>query len=79
MTEESLIPVFMPPLVIMLRQHEQQKGAPLTEAEVLAIRDQSVVMMMRESIARQMAERRGYNDVNPERCWVEWQQLRETL
>jgi hypothetical protein len=79
MSDESMVPVFIPPLITMLKEHERQKGSPLTEAEVLAIRDKCVTIMMRESMARQMAERRGYNDLNPDRCWKEWQQVRENL
>ena len=79
MTDEPLVPVFMPPLVTILAQHEREKGSPLTEDEMLAIRDKSVVMMMRQSIAQQMAEKRGYPDVDPERCWQEWQERRESL
>ena len=79
MTDETLVPVFMPPLVTILAQHERQKGSPLTEDEVIAIRGKSVVMMMRSSIAEQMAQKRGYRDVDPEHCWQEWQRVRETL
>ena len=79
MTDETLVPVFMPPLVTILAQHERQKGSPLTEDEVLAIRGKSVVMMMRQSIAEQMAQKRGYRDIDPQACWQEWQQARESL
>jgi len=79
MSEEALVPVFIPPLVTILAQQERQKGSPLTEDEVLAIRGKSVVMMMRQSHAEQMAQKRGYRDVDPERCWEQWQQVRETL
>ena len=79
MSEEALVPVFMPPLVTILAQQERQKGSPLTEDEVIAIRGRSVVMMMRQSIAEQMAQKRGYRDIDPQTCWQEWQQVRETL
>lgn len=71
--------MFMPPLVSILAHHEREKGAPLTEGEVLAIRGKSVVMMMRQSAAEQMAEKRGYRDINPQNCWQEWQKLRSWL
>jgi UDP-N-acetyl-D-mannosaminuronic acid transferase (WecB/TagA/CpsF family) len=79
MSEEALVPVFIPPLVTVLAQHEREKGSPLTEVEVLAIRGKSVVMMMRQSHADQMAQKRGYRDVDPKRCWVEWQEARKSL
>ena len=79
MIDEALIPVFIPPLVTILTQQERQKGSPLTEAEVIAIRGRSVVMMMRSSVAEQMAQKRGYRDIDPQNCWKEWQQVRESL
>jgi hypothetical protein len=75
-TEEPLIPVFMPTLAALLMNREQEKGAPLTEAEVLEIRDTAIVMMMPESQADAMNDARGYLDIDPENCWQEWQQLR---
>ncbi len=79
MTDESLVPVFMPPLVTVLEQRERQKGSPLVKEEVIAICGKSVVMMMRSSIADQMAQKRGYRDIDPQNCWQEWQRSRETL
>jgi hypothetical protein len=79
MSEETLVPVFIPPLVTILAHHERQKGSQLTEDEVLAIRDKSVVIMMRLSHAKQMEQKRGYRDVDAEQCWEEWQDVRETL
>ncbi len=79
MTDESLLPVFIPPLVAILLAAERKKGTPLIEDEVLAIRDGGVCMMMRQSIAVQMAEKRGYDDINPESVWEDWQRVRESL
>jgi len=77
MSEQDLVPVFMPPLATVLAHHEREKGAPLTEAEVIAIRGRSVVMMMRRSIAEQMAQKRGWRDIDPHNCWHEWQQAKQ--
>ncbi len=79
MSEERLVPVFIPTLVSILYRHEQQKGAPLTEEEVVSIRNKSVAIMLRTSAAVQMAERRGYQDIDPEHCWSLWQRVREQL
>ena len=76
MSDQDLVPVFMPPLATVLANHEREKGAPLTEEEVIAIRGKSVVMMMRRSIAEQMAQKRGWRDIDPQNCWQEWQQAR---
>lgn len=77
MAEPQLIPVFIPPLVVLLRQAERQKGSALTEQEVLDIRDKGVCMMMSVEHAIALEEKRGYNDLDPERVWEQWQEARD--
>ena len=36
-------------------------------------------MMMSVERARALAENRGYDDIDPENCWEEWQRLRIEL
>jgi hypothetical protein len=79
MSEPQLIPVFIPALVVLLHRAERLKGSPLTEQEVLAIRDQGVCMMMRVEHAITLDEKRGYNDIDPERAWEQWQEARGLL
>ncbi len=79
MAEPLLIPVFMPALVLILRDSEHKKGRPLTEQEVLDIRDKGVCMMMRVEHAIALDEKRGYNDIDPERVWEQWQEARAQL
>ncbi|HZG43207.1 MAG TPA: hypothetical protein VEY93_09605 [Longimicrobium sp.] len=79
MSDDTLISVYIPPLVFLLAHHERAKGAPLTRDEVLAIRDDGVCMMLRRSAAMQMAAQRGYDDIDPEFAWEDWQAVRDTL
>ena len=79
MSTEALIPVFMPTLVSVLLRHEREKGSPLTEPEVIAIRDNSVAVMLPRSAAIEIAQKRGYDDIDPEQCWAEWQRVRIQL
>lgn len=79
MSEPLSIPVFIPALVALLHRAEHLKGTPLTEQEVLAIRDQGVCMMMAEERAIELDEKRGYNDLDPERVWEQWQEVRSQL
>ena len=74
--EEELFPVFVPSLASVLHNYQRQKGSPLTESEVVAIRDKCTVVMLLRSAAEQMAQRRGYEDIDPENCWHEWQKIR---
>jgi hypothetical protein len=74
--EEQLVPVFMPALVLLLLHAEKLKGEPLTEDEVLRIRDNAICVMTRVDVARKQDESRGYRDLDPENCWHDWQQHR---
>jgi hypothetical protein len=76
-TNEQLTPVFMPSLVSVLLRHEQDKGLPLTEQEVLSIRDKAVAVMIPRSATTPIFEQRGYDDIEPERCWEQWQDIRK--
>lgn len=79
MNDDPLIPVFIPALVVLLAHDEREKGSPLTRDEVIAIRDRGVCMMLKQSMAIEMGEKRGYHDINPEFAWEEWQVVRSTL
>ena len=76
MAEPRVIQVFITALVYLLHYAEQQKGGPLTEPEVLAIRDGGVCMTMAVEWAIALDEKRGYNDIDPERAWEQWQEAR---
>lgn len=77
--EQKLVPVFMPALVALLLRAEESKGEPLTEQEVIAIRDEANCVMMPAARAKKQEESRGYPDVDPENCWEDWQQMRAEL
>jgi hypothetical protein len=79
MAEPQLIPVFIPALVAILLNAERKKGSPLTEQEVLDIRDGCVYMMMPVEHAIALDAQRGYNDIDPERAWEQWQEARAQL
>jgi len=76
-TNDELIPLFIPTLSAILMAAEEKKGAPLTEEEVLNIRDNSTTIMTPKSMIDKMAEKRGYHDIDPENCWNEWLLLRQ--
>jgi hypothetical protein len=79
MAEPQLIPVFIPALVTLLIRAEQLKGSPLTEQEVLDIRDNGVCMMMHVEDAQALAEKRGYDDLDPCHAWEDWQVARAQI
>ncbi len=68
--------VFVPPLIALLLSKEKEEGTPLTEEEVLTIRDNATAIVVENDVAAAMAESRGYSDVNPEKCWEQWCEFR---
>ncbi len=77
--DADLIPVFIPALGAVLIAAEDEKGQPLTDDEVLSIRDNAACIMMTHADAAKLAESRGYDDLDPENCWYDWQMLRREL
>ncbi|MBI5544488.1 MAG: hypothetical protein HY901_11395 [Deltaproteobacteria bacterium] len=75
----DLVPIYVPSLLEILAAAEKKKGAPLTEAEVLNVRDTATVVMLSRERADQMRRGRGRPDVDPERCWEQWQELRTKI
>ncbi len=70
------IPVFVPPLAAILLRAEELKQSPLTQEEVLRIRDEARTTMMRSEIVAQLQISRGYRDIDPSNCWNDWLTLR---
>ena len=79
MGTDNAVLVIIPSLVAQLLHAERTKGAPLTETEVVKIRDESECVAMHPDDLPAMIEKRGYEDINPERCWEEWQKARVAL
>ncbi len=76
MSEESIVPVFIPPLASLMAAAEAKLNRPLTPDEAEGIRDGAVCMMMQEQDAQAMHASRGYRDVEPEDIWADWHRLR---
>lgn len=71
-TEEDLLLVPVPALVVVLTQLEIEKGSPLTEAEVLHARDKAACIAMPRYAYEAICEKRGYRDIEPELAWAAW-------
>jgi uncharacterized protein YegJ (DUF2314 family) len=69
----------MPALVVLLVHAEDEKGSPLTQAEVHAIRDKGECVMGYADVVAKLEETRGYRDVDPENCWHDWQMARREM
>ncbi|MGH8448740.1 hypothetical protein [Pseudomonas sp.] len=76
---EQLCVVFIPALSVALQSAETSKGSPLTEIEVLKIRDQATCIAVPLRIALDMENERGFRDLVAEDCWNEWQRLRLSM
>jgi hypothetical protein len=80
MSDSEKVKIYpLPSLVATLLNREQAKGSPLTEAEVLEITDRCPSVAVPIDIAEQIDAARGYKDIDPERCWEEWQEVRRNL
>jgi DUF917 family protein len=77
--EENLSLVHVPALVAVLLSKEKEKGAPLTEEEVISIRDGANCIAMPLHAKQKVEEGRGYTDIDPENAWAEWQLARIEL
>ena len=75
----ELFPIPIPALVAVLLNRENQKGAPLSEFEVLEIRDNASCQMGTIDELKALEESRGYRDIDPENVWSEWQFERKSL
>ncbi len=79
MNGKKLVQVFNPSLAALLLAAEKDKGSPLTEDEVIAIRNSSTMMMVPEESAAEFEKKRGYKDIDADNCWEEWCKLRERI
>jgi hypothetical protein len=81
--EEGQVKVFLTPLAMLLAAREQQKGAPLTREEVLAVRDRALCTMMTQAQADTfhafLDSQAPVPRIDPERCWEEWQAIRQQI
>ena len=68
--------VFIPALVALLNRAEQVAARPLTEAEVLRIREAAVVVPLPMAAVAQLVAERGYFDLTADNAWAEWQAFR---
>ena len=74
---EKLVIYPMPSLVATLLNREQAKGSPLTEAEVIEINIVARRVAVPIDVAEKIDAAHGYKDIDPERCWEQWQEAQE--
>jgi hypothetical protein len=68
--------VCVPPLISVLQEREKQKGASLTETEVLEARDKANWIAVPDDVVMTIIRKRGFSDIDPDDVWQEWQQVR---
>lgn len=74
---EGLTILFVPALSALLTRAEEFKGSPLTEEQVLRIRDVAVAVVTLADAATATIEQRGYPEVDPTNAWQSWKAIRE--
>jgi hypothetical protein len=80
---EPTVLVFLNPLVMLLAARERQKGSPLTEAEVLEVRDGAACTQMPLSEAERfyaaLDAQMPIPRLDPDRVWEQWQAVRDQV
>lgn len=76
--DDPLVAMAVPPLVAILLNREKAKGAPLTQEEVQALRNNATCIMVPLSIKQSMEEKR-YPDIDLDNAWEDWQSVRKEL
>lgn len=76
---DRLIITHIPSLVATLLNKERAKGAPLTREEVETIRDDAPAKVLTPEQRTAVDEGRGYDDIDPEQTWEDWQIARLEL
>ncbi len=81
--ETDTVTVYLNPLVMLLSAAEERKGTPLSEAEVLEIRDTAASVQMTPEQARifhaSLDAQMPMHRIDPDRIWDEWQQVRHLV
>ena len=77
--ENELIITPVPALVAVLLAKEREKGALLTREEVEEITDKAHCVAMPRFARKKVDESRGYEDIDPEHAWEQWQEVRQVL
>jgi len=78
-TDDDLVFLFIPALVAVLAREENDMGRPLTRVEVESIRDRCNCVMSPRDVAETVRDERGYDDIDPDNAWAEWQEIRREL
>jgi hypothetical protein len=68
--------LFMPSLAALLDQAEQLTGSPLTEEQVIRIRDAAGAVVTHADVAAAVVRQRGYAEVDPANPFESWQRIR---
>jgi len=76
-SDKDLVLVHVPALVAVLLNKEREKGAPLTQDEVISITNDANCIAMPLFAKQEVEKGRGYADIDPENAWFEWQLFRQ--
>jgi hypothetical protein len=74
--DDPLVLVFLPTLMALLARAERQKGEPLTDEEILQVRDGAACSAVPRSVSDSIAQRRGYADIDPVDVCASWDRMR---
>ncbi len=64
--------VFIPALIVVLINKEQDMGRELIRDEVESIRDGATAIRLSAEASEDIIRERGYRDIDPDNVWREW-------
>lgn len=76
--DEPLLIVPVPSLIATLLAAQDKRRTPLTEEDVLRIRDAAPAIAMPMFAFEEVTHARGYRDIDPDNAWEEWQAYLES-
>ncbi len=71
--------VYEPPLAQTIGRYERGEGRPLTEKEVLYLRNTEFCRFVSRDEALAIEQARGYPDIDHKNAWEAWRQLRAEM
>ncbi|HUR45713.1 MAG TPA: hypothetical protein VMZ27_07540 [Candidatus Saccharimonadales bacterium] len=72
------IPMFMPSLLSLFRESEEQSGGQLTYERAREIVSTAVVTSLSQPLAVELERRRGFRDLDPQHFWEEWHNFKNS-
>lgn len=76
---KDLVKIFVPSLIVLLKNQENINRGALSEADVLDVVSKAIHMEMPRFMRDNLAAQRGFSDISPDNAWAEWNAYKGSL